>query len=462
MINKEWFTVDRVGLKQLQLGKPKHYILRELIQNAWDEKVKEVSLKTSWKNGIAEISITDDSLEGFKDLTDAYTLFKQTSKRDNPQQRGRFNLGEKQVFSLCEQAIVSTTKGTIIFNSDGRQTLPEKTNVGSVVSVWIKMTKEEFDEMIEVVKLYLVPRQVRFFVNKELQSPQKVFKSFETKLVTEVNENGILKRPLRLTTLNLHKTDKSYLYELGIPICEIDCEFSIDVQQKIPLSVDRETIQQSYLQDLFSEVLNHTYEDIEEEKSSQNWIRIGMSDDRVNQTAVETILTKRFGDKVCVADPFDPNSVDEAISHGYRVIRGNEMSKEEWMNIKRFESLGSSSQLFGTTFTDANKIEPTSKMVEVAELAKKIAKRIFNISITTIFVSERTMVAAQFGNNTLTFNVAKLGKSFFENKLNCIDLIVHELGHYKGNHTEHDYHDAITMMAQELIKIALKEPEFFD
>jgi len=65
----------------------------------------------------------------------------------------------------------------------------------------------------------------------------------------------------RNTKVDLYKTTKSYLYEMGIPVVEIDCEWSIDVQQKIPLGIDRETISQSYLRDLFSEVLNNTYEE---------------------------------------------------------------------------------------------------------------------------------------------------------------------------------------------------------
>ena len=45
-------------------------------------------------------------------------------------------------------------------------------------------------------------------------------------------------------------------------------------------------------------------------------------------------MKKRFGEKVCVANPFDKQSIDEAISNGYNVIYGSEMSKEEWGKVK--------------------------------------------------------------------------------------------------------------------------------
>jgi len=40
-------------------------------------------------------------------------------------------------------------------------------------------------------------------------------------------------------------------------------------------------------------------------------------------------------------------------------------------------------------------------------------------------------------------------------------LILHELGHYAGNHTEEAYHKLITKMCGELVILALEEPEFF-
>jgi predicted RNA-binding Zn-ribbon protein involved in translation (DUF1610 family) len=46
--------------------------------------------------------------------------------------------------------------------------------------------------------------------------------------------------------------------------------------------------------------------------------------------------------------------------------------------------------------------------------------------------------------------------------LKTTDLILHELGHEFGNHTESRYHESLTRMAQSLVILALKEPEFFE
>ena len=463
MTKNNWFEVDKKGLRELQAGKPKHYILRELIQNAFDEPITECRATLKYNKGKTTIKINDDSPIGFRDLRDSYTLFKHTYKRKNPEKRGRFNVGEKQAFSICESARVETTKGTIIFDKKGRRKSSKKTDKGTRVIVEVKSNKKEFEEMLSVIKTYLVPRGISFIVNEKTISFKEPYKVFEAKLITEIEQDNILKRTIRKTKVHILKSESPFLYEMGIPVQKIECEFGIDVQQKIPLSIDRETISPSFLRDLYAEVLNQTYEEIETDDSSQIWIREGISDDRISKEAVESIMEKRFGKKVCVANPFDKQSIDEAISRGYNVVYGSEMSKEEWDKVKENNLISSSSDLFGTNFTNAESIKPNKNQKRVEEYAKKIAKRLLNLNLNVEFVKGGVnMVVAQFGGNTLTFNVSKL-RGFFDEPISSrtTDLILHELGHYAGMHTERKYLDLITKMSGELVMTALKEPEFF-
>jgi len=463
MKQKPWFEVSTEGLRQLQAGKPIHHIARELIQNAWDENIVHCVFSTSWTKGRSEIIVKDDNPEGFKDLSHAFTLFAPTTKRLDVSKRGRFNLGEKQAIVVAENTIIKTTKGTVIFDKKGRTHKQEKTDLGSEIKIIVKMSKSEYEEMLSEIKTFLVPKNIQFSVNGELHSYREPFKTIKAKLLTEVDVEGVLKRVERETDINiLQTTSKARLYEMGLPITEIECEYDIDVQQKVPLSVDRETVPLSYLSNLYAEVLNATYEYIKEDKSSDVWIREATSNKRINTEAVKKIVNKRFGDNVVVANPFDKNSIDEAISNGYRVVYGSEMSKEEWNNIKNSNAIKSSSDLFGSNFVNGKSVEPDENMLKVSELAKRIAKRCFNISINVCF-SEWVGCAAQYGEKTLTFNVKALGKNFFENALSVkvIDLLLHEIAHEKGNHTEKTYHQAITKMAGELINIALSEPNFF-
>ena len=464
--SKAWFEVDKEGFKELQLGKSKAYILRELIQNAWDENIKVCKVSTEFDNRSVKITVEDDNPEGFKDLRDAFTLFKHTNKRQDTSKRGRFNIGEKQVIAVCDEAYIETTKGTVAFLEDGRHQLVRKREKGSAVILNLRMDFSEYEAMLKSLDVYLTPQGIRTIVNGKVLGYKIPYKIITANLQTEVDEKGILKKTMRNTELHIHKViqdEPTFLYELGIPVTSIECQYSIDVQQKIPLNIDRETVSQSFLRDVFAEVLNATAQEITPEQSSQVWIREATGDERIQTEAVKQVIEKRYGDKVLVANPFDRNSIDEAISQGYRVIYGSELSKEEWTNIKKENLILATSDVFGTSFADS---APFTDLTEghllVKALAQKIAKRILDINLTVNFVKSQASCAAQYGNGTLTFNISKLPQTYFEDYLRTIKLIVHELGHHYGNHTENSYHEALTDMAQQLVMIALTEPTFFE
>jgi len=460
-INPSWFEVDREGLRELQEGKPKYHIVRELIQNAWDENISKCEVFATWSNGTASITVEDDSPEGFRDLRHAYTLYAPTYKRSEPEKRGRFNLGEKQILSICEEAYISTTKGTITFTKEGRKESKSCREEGSFIQVVVKMTREEMDDLISAVKNYLPPKDIRFTLNyKEI--PYKMpIKSFPATLATEFEEDGLFHKTKRLTKIELHSSYDPHLYEMGIPVMRIDSKYSIDIQQKIPLSTDRDTVPPSYLKALYAEVLNQTFETLEPDESSDLWVRQASSSSKISKEAVKAVINKRYGDKAVVINPRDRNSVDEAISQGYKVIHGRELSKDEWDNVRKAEALQSSSDLFPTEVTGATPVEPTTDMLKYAEFAKKVARRAFTINIEVNF-AEWDGVAAQYGDRTLTLNTKVVPKEFFESLSQpLLDLTIHELSHEAGSHTHHSYHQACTQLGAELTMIALKEPEFF-
>jgi len=465
-MTNNWFEVDKEGLKSLQAGKPKSHIVRELIQNAIDEDITECEVMIEYINGEIIVTVSDNSKIGFRDLRDAYTLFGDTYKRRNPEKRGRFNLGEKQTFSVCEKATIKTTKGEIVFDSDGRhENKNNKTQSGTIVSVMLKGKMSEYNEMIDFVESIIVSPNIIYSVNRFIIVPKHPLKTFSTSLLTEVEEDKIIKKVIRKTEIQLFKEEKTYIYEMGIPVTEIECPYGINVMQKIPLGTDRETIHHKFLSDLYSEVLNLTFLEFNEDDASEIWINTALSNKRIKPEALQQIIKYRYGDEVLVANNFDKNSVDEAISNGYSVIRGSEFAKDVWSKIRKNNLIQSTSDLFGTNFASAKKISPNENQKIVMDYAMRIAWRLLHIHITVDFVEGgHNMVVAQFGNQNLTFNVSRLnGFGFFDNPISAgtTDLILHELGHYAGNHTEQEYHALITKMAGELVMIALEEPEFF-
>jgi hypothetical protein len=93
----EWFSVDRAGLGKQAEEHGKGRLIGELVQNALDEEgVTQIAVTLAVVPGrpLADLTVEDDAPEGFRDLAHAYTLFAESYKRGNPEQRGQFNLGE--------------------------------------------------------------------------------------------------------------------------------------------------------------------------------------------------------------------------------------------------------------------------------------------------------------------------------------------------------------------------------
>lgn len=467
----EWFEVSKDGLKALQDGKSKTFIMAELIQNALDEDVENITVEATYYRNLATISVEDDSPTGFRDLKDAYTLFAPCYKSPDPEKRGRFNAGEKQVFSISKSALIETTSGTIVFDSKGRHTKRAKREVGSKITIEVAMTKAEFQEIVEYVNLLILPINIIVTFNNNIVKPKMYDRDFTATLQTEHLKGDKFAKTNRKTQVQLFDTGLTggcaYIYEMGIPVCKIECEYSVNVNQRIPMGMDRDMVSQAYLKDLFAEVLNHTFDKLTSDNASNTWVRIGMSDDRVSEDAVKQVVKQRYGDNPLVATVGDAISNSDAIANGHRLIHGSEMSGDEWDNIRRFDALDSTADKYGRGTCDWDDFEPLTKgMVMVEKLAKKIARLTLGRDINVRFIECESSNThdATFGLDGLTFYVSSLGENWFKEPLNykVINLIIHELGHDGGHHHESGYHRKLTRIGAKLTLEALNNPEFFD
>jgi hypothetical protein len=119
---RDWVDVDMDGLRKVLERRGKELAIYELVQNGWDENVTKVEVTlTRPDNGRSELVVADDSPEGFRDLTDSYTMFAESYKKADPEKRGAFNLGEKYVLALCDEAAITTTTGRVTFDENGRR-----------------------------------------------------------------------------------------------------------------------------------------------------------------------------------------------------------------------------------------------------------------------------------------------------------------------------------------------------
>lgn len=462
---KPWLAICKDGFKELVASRPAWYAVAELCQNCWDEdgttKVT-ITLEKLPGRPAARLVVEDDSPEGFRDLTHAYTLFARSEKRDNPEKRGFINLGEKVVLARCIEAEISSTTGTIVFNEDGtRSHRRKKREVGTVFSGIIRMNQKEYDEACDAVWMLNPPEHIPTTFNGTLLDPREVIASFTAPLQTRVtDEEGNMKMTVRKTAVHIYAVEEdesAHIYEMGIPVVETGDAFHVDVQQKVPVNMDRDNVPPAYLRKLRALVLNHTADMLDEDDASEKWVDMALEDKDIEDEAVKRVVETRFGKKVVAADPSDPEANSRAMAEGYTVVHGRSLSSKQWENVKRAEAFKPAGQVFPTRDVEYSADGTPEEVLEqddwnddhwtVSQLAKSIANVLgFSIKVRMVLDKRRFGTAdAWYGSRVLHFNYRRLGKKWFkdEKRQGHIRLIIHELAHeYEMNHLSEDYHMA--------------------
>jgi len=459
MKSKEWFSVDKDGLAKILSRKGIEFALFELIQNAWDQDVTKVSVSLRpEKNGKVIITVADDDPAGFCDLTHAYTLFAESVKKSDPLKRGKFNLGEKLVFALAESATVMTTTGSVEFNKNGRYNSSVKTDTGSIITVLLKMSIEEIDRINSKINT-LIPPVITYF--NETEVPKRVpVATFDAVLDTEIsNKDGYLKKSPRKTTINVYEPkngETGTLYEMGIPVVETRDKWHYDIQQKIPLNLDRDNVPPQYLRTLRTLAFNALFDKTTKEDANNSWVRDALSDSRCSDDAVKAAIKNRFGEKVVIYDSSDPEANKIAVSRGYTIIHGGHLSANEWENVHRSNAVLPAGKVTpspkpysenGDPLTIIPREKWTQPMCQVESFAIDMARYLFGHSIVVLWVNEFSWnFAATYGNDELTLNKCKIPQSFYKDEIttDMLSLLIHEFGHeHSSDHLSSQYHKAL-------------------
>jgi len=460
----QWFDIDKQGLAQILARKGKAFAALELLQNAWDQNVTvvRVNLEKAPGSRYATLSVQDDDPNGFADLSHAFTLFAASAKKSNPTKRGRFNLGEKLVLALCEEAEIRTVSGTVRFDKKGRRRLRKGTDRGSQFIGKLRMTNAELDEALAMLEKVLPPIYAETTLNGRPIRDRESLCSISLSLPTEVSdEDGYLRRVQRKTTAVLFKVrddEPAMLYEMGIPVVETGDKYHADIQQKIPLSLERDNVSAAYLRAVRTAVLNEMHSALDEDSATSTWVRDALGDRNCSSEAIRSAVKARFGSKAVAYDPSDPEANKLAIAKGHVVVHGGHLSGAEWENVRKAEALAPAGQVTPSAkpFSD-DPAAPQLKLVDeadwsdaeaarVAEL-KTIAKALLGKPIQVRIAADKGWrFDAAFGGMTLTLNRSRVGRSWFEGPVNeqVLSLLIHELGHYYcSDHLSHRFHDAL-------------------
>lgn len=469
MTQHSTFEVDKKGLAKLLSARGKEFIISELLQNAWDEDVTEVGISFVQEDGRAWLEVWDDSPEGFQDLAHAYTLFAESKKKGDAEKRGRFNLGEKLVIAIADELEIYTTKGYVRFDKDGRTMGLGKRDRGTLVKVHLKMNRQEADALRELVSMMIPPHNIKTTFNGERLMPRDLKASIaKCTLPTIVaDDEGYMRPTARQTRVNIYEPlegEKAMLYEMGIPVCETGDTYHVDIQQKVPLNMDRDNVTPAYLQKVRTAVLNEMAERMAPEEATAPWVAHALEDKMAEPEAVKAIVTARFGEKVVISDPSDPEGTKMATAAGYTVLAPRTFTREAWVNVK------------AAGYLPAGQVTPSPKVYEAGGRAENVVQRENwtqgmydterfveklcriltgrNIGIKVVKEPQVSWVA-NFGPSSpcVTFNLSKLGHNFFGQVGSeaQVELLLHEFAHDRvSDHLSHQFADEVARLGAKL------------
>ena len=434
-------AVSSSGMRELHAGRSPWSLVKELVQNSWDEApeatVCEVEIGPGSGPGKTLISVTDDG-PGFSNIADAYTLMGASSKRASPIKRGRFNLGEKELIAVALEATIQTVGHTIHFPAEGgRQERRNRSKRGTIVHLTMPWKKAQRGELIERLKRFR-PTECRLVINGEEVERREPILTQKATLQT-VLQNGV-GEPMRMTRRSTNidilarVANEAWIYEMGIPVQSIDGQYDLDIQQKIPMPPNRDTIGKAYLQDVQAEVLNAMHEQMEREEFGDTWIRTAVEDDRIVPEAVQTVVKQRHGDKVAMwSSNTDANM--RAAEAGYEIVNPRAMSPEERKHVREHAGVESANDLFGRgPSVESKKVTPDSFKLAFADWVQNLGQTC-NLRVQVQFFSapEATVMAsctANTSNPIVRFNVGRLNDAWFCHRgPEQLALVVHEFGH---------------------------------
>jgi hypothetical protein len=481
--SEPWLIVSIDGLRKTLERKGKSFAIFELVQNAWDENATEVvvNLTEPNKEGISVLTCVDNSPEGYRDLSTAHTMFAESYKKNDPTKRGRFNVGEKHVLALCEEATITSTTGQVIFNRDRtRTTGTKKTKVGSHFRGELQLTVEEWEAMNKDVQRLFPP--VKTIFNGEELPQRRPIKKFEATLPTEVaDERGILRQRQRKAEVRLYKVrdgETPMLYEKGLPVVELECDWHVDVQQKVPVNIERDSVSGAYERAIYVAVLNEMHQHITtEDGATKEWVTTALEDTRVETAAVKTVVKVRFGEKAVVYDPSDIGSNKEATAGGRPIVHGGSLSKAAWTNVNRAKEQDAAfmpaagkvcpTHAEGDESKTVNPEDYGTDLERFVSLIERVSPYLLEHAVTVKVIDDpdgNIMGCTLWKKDTYIFTI-NIAHQDVSDWIENYELLIHELAHHavqKNDHLCAAFHNAVTNIGARFGQLALNQPDLFE
>ena len=449
------FEVSESGMRELNISRQPWDLVKELIQNAWDEAPFATECRVTvdpQPDGNSTMVTVEDDGSGFRDIADAYTLMGPTRKRLDHMKRGRFNIGEKDVISVAIKAEVETVEYTVTFPSDPseglRKVAANSREKGTVVRVLMPWDKQQSDELVAMLQRFRPPVNCRLFVNdcEVSHTPPKARCSVALQTIIQDAPDKPMQTTQRRTDIHFaeppYADGERWLYEMGIPVQTIECPWDVDVMQKIPMGQQRNAVSEAYLNRIYAEALNTTHGMLEQEEFGAQWVKRAIEHPQIKPAAVRATVKGRYGSAKTVFETLDGDANLRASEAGYGVANPGGLSKKEIEALRKNADVKDSDEVFPTPppARDFYEPKPGTDLARFADWVTEMAGHC-NLTATVYYFNEPNNArladcSASTDNPTLRFNEGRLGETFFQlpyGRIEHWDLLLHELGHALSN-----------------------------
>lgn len=338
------------------------------------------------------------------------------------------------------------------------------------------MTEEECYAAEGQVRKLICPAGIVTLFNGAPLEARIELERFNATLPTEVaNDDGFLRRVSRETTVRLFAVqpgEMAMLYEMGIPVVATGDKWHYDVNQKVPLSMERDSIPAAFLRALRVAALNAKFLMLEAADVTHEWVESAVGDSNCSAEAIQYYMDLKFGKKRVSYDPSDPEANKIAVSQGYNVVHGGMMSAGAWKNAKSANAIQPARHVTPSPKVWTGEDDPDAKifrdwipedkwtegMREVAAFARRVAERVLLRSIVVKFCSTpHHRGCASYGpSGQLVFNLFWLHADWFEHGItdDVVQLIIHEFGHNESlDHLSSEYHGALCRIGASMFEL---------
>jgi hypothetical protein len=319
--HKTWFEISNIGWKRMNAGRPLGHLVREAVSNVFDAPgVTQCVIVASE----GEIAITDDAPYGIADKSLVTTVF-MTDKEDSHLMRGRKGRGLKELIAASTSSTVETVGYTVKFYPDGTRAITDGSSRFSGTTVHVKneeWTRDTIRECVDYLSKFLPPKHITMLVNgKTVEAPAIKQTIAAESLPTTVIKDGKQVEINAATDINvrhLRKGEKKgWVYEMGIPVQEIETKFHLDVQQRIPMNDNRDVVDAKYLPRLYAAVMAGTISEIEEDELTEKWVLTGLNS--ADWTTQRTYVSRLVPEGTCIKSD-DKIANDKARQQGIKLI----------------------------------------------------------------------------------------------------------------------------------------------